>query len=1482
MIANLSGEASHDMVRDGLAILERMEHRGATGSDPNTGDGAGIMMQLPHAFLQKACINAGITLPAAGTFGVGMIFFPDNEQVRDACRELLEKNLRRLDFTLLGYRTMPVDHNVPGIDARRMEPVIEQVFVQHNNPNLDELSLERKLMVVRNSTAHAVRELVPGNNGEFYMPSFSCRTIVYKGQLKTDQLRRYYLDLQDEEVKSAFALLHSRFSTNTFPNWKLAQPFRFIAHNGEINTIKGNLNKMRSKEALFESVNFSTEELQMLLPITDATLSDSANLDALVEILVLAGRSIPHVMAMLIPEAWQDNKLMETDKKSFYKYHASLVEPWDGPAAVAFNNGYQVGCITDRNGLRPACYTITHDGRFILSSETGVIDLAPENIAQTGRLKPGKMILADLQQHKVLFDEEIKQALFNRQPYHEWIKQHRFKLRFIPDTNVEEEAPLTKNLLRKQLMFGMSREDVKRVIIPMADKKAEPIGSMGFDAPLAVLSDKPQHISHYFKQFFAQVSNPPIDPIRERMVMSLFTRLGEGKNILTETPEHTKQVHISMPVLKRSSFRKIKKLQEQGYYCKVLDATFVADGEPGRLEEGINRICGDADAAIADGYNILIISDRKADKFKAPIPSLLAIGGVHHHLVKTFQRTKAGLVLESGDIWETHHFATAIGFGASAVYPYMAYNIISEHADKMGTPDKYDKLVENYRDAVGKGLLKIMSKMGISTLQSYQASQIFECLGLSKQVINKCFKGTVSRLDGLSFDDLAQEALLKHRGAYGAANTQLKRLPDGGVFQWKREEEKHLLNPDTIALLQKALQLNNYGLYKQYSALVNDQRNGHITLRSLMDFRKSESIDISEVEPAKKIMKRFNSGAMSFGSLSYEAHSTLAVAMNRIGARSNSGEGGEDESRYVKKLNGNWERSATKQVASGRFGVTSHYLTNADEIQIKMAQGAKPGEGGQLPGFKVDEWIARVRHSTPGVGLISPPPHHDIYSIEDLKQLIFDLKNANPGARINVKLVSEAGVGTIAAGVAKAKAEAIMISGHDGGTGASPLSSIRHAGLPWELGVAEAHQTLIKNNLRNRVTLQADGKMLTGRDIAIATLLGAEEWGVATAALIAQGCIMMRKCHLNTCPVGVATQTPELRKLFTGKPEHVVNLFRFITEELREIMAALGIKTINEMVGQSQYLKAQIPDSHWKIRNLDLSPILFKENVLANVGLYKQIDQSFGLKQLLDQRLIELAQQSIDRQSAKPIELKISNTDRSVGAMLSNRISKRYGSAGLTDSTLHFKFNGYAGQSFGAFLVNGVHFELEGNANDYVGKGLSGGRIVVYPNRKTTYPSQLNSAIGNVALYGATSGTLYVRGTAGARFAVRNSGAIAVAEGIGDHGCEYMTGGRVIVLGSTGKNFGAGMSGGIAYVWDPDRQFTEYCNLEMIGLEKPDAAEDDFLRNTIADFVAQTGSEVGAEIVANWQAHAHEFVKVMPHDYKAVLERTPQTLKEVV
>ncbi|MDH5610019.1 MAG: glutamate synthase large subunit, partial [Cyclobacteriaceae bacterium] len=1263
---------------------------------------------------------------------------------------------------------------------------------------------------------HSINRTLTSVNHEFYFSSLSARIVIYKGQLKTDQLERYYHDLRDPELKSALAIVHSRFSTNTFPNWKLAQPFRFIAHNGEINTIRGNVTKMQSKEALMESIHFTKEELNWLLPITDPRNSDSSNFDALVELLTLSGRSLPHVLMMMVPEAWQDNPSMDPMRKAFYKYHAALMEPWDGPAALFFTNGTQIGATLDRNGLRPARYCITSDNRLIMASEAGAITVPEDMIVKKGRLQPGKMLMADLSTQQILNDDEIKKEVCEGKPYFDWIQKYRLKLQDMPIPPLEEKIIEPQRLITRQISNGITEEDVKMMILPMADKATEPLGSMGADIPLAVLSKQSQHVSSYFKQYFAQVSNPPIDPIRERLVMSLFTRIGQSLNILEETPEHTRQVHISQPVLSREDFYRIKALEKEGFAHKTLDATFDVNKKESLLD-AINRICREASEAIEEGFSILIISNRKETKERAPIPALLAIGAVHHHLVSLKQRTKAGLILECSDAWETHQFATMIGYGASAVYPYLTFDTI-HHAYNQGELDNKRPLQDYYHGfiyGVGKGLLKIMSKMGISTLQSYQSAQIFECVGLGQEVISKCFIGTVSRLDGLSFSDLENEVVVRHLSSYNTENKKL--LETGGVYQWKRKGEKHLLNPQTIHLLQKSTRLNDYELFKKYTESVHDEQGDIITIRDLFEFKNRPSVPLEEVEPVENILKRFATGAMSFGSISHEAHSTLAIAMNRIGAKSNSGEGGEDEMRYEVKPNGDSERSAIKQAASGRFGVTIDYLTNADELQIKVAQGAKPGEGGQLPGHKVDKWIAKVRHSTPGVGLISPPPHHDIYSIEDLKQLISDLKNSNPEARINVKLVSEAGVGTIAAGVAKAKADVVLVSGADGGTGASPWSSIRHAGLPWEMGLAEAHQTLVKNNLRSRIVLQTDGKLMTGRDLAVATLLGAEEWGISTAALIVEGCIMMRKCHLNTCPVGIATQKPELRKLFTGDPQHVVNFFTMLARQYREIMASLGYRTVNEMVGQSHVLKLRGGIDHWKIKQLDLTPVLHFEEAPAHVGLYKQIEQDHSLEKVIDRKMIADL-----KKSRQPVKLAypIKNTDRSTGTMLSHYLTKNKTVLG---QPIHVKFTGSAGQSFAAFLAPNLQFELWGEANDYVAKGLSGGTIAIRPSAKSTLTPHDNIIIGNVSLYGATSGEVYINGQAGERFCVRNSGAEAVVEGIGDHGCEYMTGGLAIILGRVGNNFGAGMSGGIAYILNHhDQDLSLHCNLEMIDLDKPD------------------------------------------------------------
>src|SRR5688572_17041569 len=1466
-VANINGTKTNQNLRDALSMLENMEHRGGKGSSPKTGDGAGVLIQLPYEFFDEECNRLGFKLPAAGSYGVGMVFFPRDKKVMNACREVLRKNIKELGLELLGYRVVPVDHSVPGPGAVEVEPVIEQVFVRSKDESIVGNAFERKLFVLRNHASHVISRDVKGSNNEFYITSFSSRTIIYKGQLRTEQLRAYFDDLQDSRLKTALALVHSRFSTNTFPNWKLAQPFRYIAHNGEINTIRGNVNKMKSKEALFKSTFFTDEELKLLLPITSPDGSDSANLDALVEMLVLSGRSLPHVLMMLVPEAWQDNKLMDPHRKAFYKYHASMMEPWDGPAALVFTDGSRIGATLDRNGLRPLRYCVTRSGRVIAASEAGALPIDPKDVLEKGRITPGKMLMVDLELGKVLDDEKVKRAVYEGKSYYNWIIQNRLKLRLEPEQGWLESSFDEKTLIQRQNAYGYTSEDVKALLLPMAEKGYEAIGSMGDDTPQAILSKESRHLSNYFKQHFAQVSNPPIDPIRERLVMSLFTRVGSSLNVLEETPEHTRQIHISQPVLLNSDLEKFKHLQDQGFECAVIQCVFKADGEPGRLEESINRICNEAEKAVRAGKKILILSDRKIGSEFAPIPSLLSVGAVHQHLVEKRIRTQAGLVAEAGDAWEVHHFATIVGYGASAVNPYMALETI-HFMNKEGMfykPLADEETFANYQKAIGNGLLKVMSKMGISTLQSYQSSQIFEALGIGSDVVEKCFRGTISRLEGLSFDDIAKEVIVRHELAF---ENESKELPVGGVYQWKRRGEKHVFSPEVIHLLQHSTKTKNYEAFRKYARSINEQFDNELTFRGLFEFKKRNAIPLSEVEPVEEIFKRFATGAMSFGSISHEAHATLAIAMNRIGGKSNSGEGGEDEIRFERKDNGDWERSAIKQVASGRFGVTSYYLTNADELQIKMAQGAKPGEGGQLPGHKVDEWIGRVRHSTPGVGLISPPPHHDIYSIEDLAQLIYDLKNANRQARINVKLVSQAGVGTVAAGVAKAKADAILISGGDGGTGASPISSVRHAGLPWELGLAEAHQTLVKNNLRSRVTLQTDGQIRTGRDIAIATMLGAEEWGVATAALVVEGCIMMRKCHLNTCPVGIATQDSELRKLFTGDPDHVVNFFTFLAQDLREVMASLGFRTINEMVGRSDVLRVRQDVNHWKVKKLDLSPILFREAPQHQVGLYKQIEQDFELERVLDWKLLEFARPALDEGEKVERRFNICNTDRATGALLSNEISKKYKGAGLPNDTIQYSFKGSAGQSFGAFVARGVTFKLEGEANDYFGKGLSGGKLIVYPDPRASFVPEENIIIGNVAFYGATGGEAYIRGQAGERFCVRNSGVHTVVEGVGDHGCEYMTGGRVLVLGPTGRNFAAGMSGGVAYVLDVAGDFSKRCNREMVQIEPlVEKEEVQIVQRLLSRHAEFTGSTRASAILSSWREWMPLFVRVMPHDY---------------
>jgi glutamate synthase (NADPH/NADH) large chain len=1328
---------------------------------------------------------------------------------------------------------------------------------------------------LRQHATHTINRELLNDSGEFYFSSFSYKTIVYKGQFRTHQVRAYYPDLSQDDFVTAIALIHSRYSTNTFPKWRLAQPFRYLAHNGEINTVRGNMNWMHSNETILESTKFTPEEIRMLRPIMDEANSDSGNLDLMVEILVMGGRSLPHVLMMLVPEAWQESKKMSKLKKDFYAYHASIMEPWDGPASLCFTDGKIVGATLDRNGLRPSRLFITKDDRMIVSSEAGALPIDPALIEKKWRVQPGKMIIADLERGVIIGDDEIKNNIAKQKPYGRWLELNETHIDNLPSKDLS--YPFDKDsLLTRQQAFGFSQEDVHFILREMAQTGKEPIGSMGSDVAIAILSNQSRNISNYFKQQFAQVSNPPIDPIRERMVMSLKTSVGRIYNILSETPLHCKQICFDQPVLTNEQCEKLRDFHDTNFRVKVIDITFKATGEPGELENAIDRICREADEAIMEeGHNVLMLSDRKIDSENAPIPSLLATGAVHQHLIGNGLRVRTGLVVEAGDVRETHHFAALIGYGANVINPYMAFEtIIDMKADAL-SPKGIDnpKAYKFYIKAIGDGLLKIFSKMGISTIQSYHGAQIFEIIGLSDYVVKKCFAGTVSRLGGIDFDGIAKEVMVRHRLAFPKQPGLRPRLDEGGVYQWKQKGEHHLFNPKTITYLQKAARFNDYEAYKIYANEINDQTEKAITIRGLFDFKERTPVPIEEVEPIESIFKRFATGAMSFGSISHEAHSTLAIAMNRIGGKSNSGEGGEDEMRYEPLPNGDSMRSAIKQVASGRFGVTSYYLSKADELQIKMAQGAKPGEGGQLPGHKVDEWIGKVRHSTPGVQLISPPPHHDIYSIEDLAQLIFDLKNANRDARISVKLVSKAGVGTIAAGVAKAHADLVLIAGHDGGTGASPVSSVQYAGTPWELGLSETHQTLVKNKLRDRITVQVDGQIRTGRDIAIATLLGAEEYGIATAALVASGCIMMRKCHLNTCPVGVATQDKNLRKLFTGDPQHVVNFFTFLANDLREIMAQLGFRTINEMVGQTDVLKVRDNISHWKMKTLDLSPILYKAEAADGVGLYKQVPQKHGVEDFFDWRVMDIAKPALEKQEKVSGEFSIKNTDRAVGTMLSHEISKRYKGAGLPDDTIKLKFRGSAGQSFAAFSAKGITFELEGEANDYFGKGLSGSKLIVYPDRTSTYNPCENVIIGNVAFYGATSGEAYINGIAGERFCVRNSGVTAVVEGVGRHGLEYMTGGKAIILGEIGSNFGAGMSGGIAYVYDIKGNFEKLKNYELKDYSTINYEDEEVLRHYITNHYNYTKSQRAKDILDDWDNAMLKFIKIFPEEYRVALAK---------
>ena len=1465
-VAHIKGLKSHDIVRRGLEVLERMEHRGAEGADNKTGDGAGIMLQMPHGFFRELVPE----LPASGTYGSGLVFLPRDKAALKICLSILEKNIQAEGQQIIAWRDVPVDSTQLGEIARGSEPLIRQVFIG-GGLEFTADSLERKLYVIRKQSERQVRE--SGNHiaeSYFYIPSLSSRTFVYKGMLMPDQVRKYFLDLGDKRLDSAIALVHSRFSTNTFPAWGLAQPFRMIAHNGEINTVKGNRFWMQTRESLLESPLLG-EDIQKILPIIEPGRSDSASFDNTLELLVAAGRSLPHALMMLIPESWNDKNPIPEKLKKFYEYHAALMEPWDGPASIVGCDGRYVGGTLDRNGLRPSRYVVTKDDLIVMGSEVGVQTFAPDNIKEKGRLLPGKLLFVDTQTGRIIPDEEIKAQIVARQPYCDWVDQNRVNFADIPPAYLKE-IPLSDSELKNlQLLFGYNREDIEDNLKAMVDEAQESTGSMGTDTPLAVFSDKPQRLFNYFKQVFAQVTNPAIDPIREELVMTLTSFIGSQKNLLSETPEHCRMIKILNPVFSNEELATLEKWNNPNFKVSRLSMLFDITAKDGGLKSALETLCLDVEAQIDAGRNLIILSDKGHNSAHAPIPSLLAIGAVHHHLIRVKKRSRTALILESAEARDVHHFALLFGYGADLVNPYGVWAVLQDLFFKGQLKIKsWQEVENNYQKALKKGLLKVMSKMGISTLRSYRGAQIFEAVGLGKDLIDAYFTGTKSRIGGLGISELTQEVLLQHAQAY---QVQPALLDSEGVYSWRKKGERHAWNPETIYLLQWSTRTNDYAKYKEFSRKADELTRKPHFIRGLLDFKKTRAIPLEDVEPLEKIMKRLITGAMSFGSISKEVHEAMAIACNSIGARSNSGEGGENPERFKPRKDGTWARSATKQVASGRFGVTSHYLANADEIQIKLSQGAKPGEGGQLPGHKVNEIIAKTRHSTPGVTLISPPPHHDIYSIEDLAQLIFDLKNANPRAQINVKLVSVSGVGTIAAGVSKAHADTILISGYDGGTGASPQSSIKHAGMPWEIGLSETHQTLVLNDLRGRVRLQVDGQFKTGRDIVMGAMLGAEEFGFGTSALIVLGCVMMRKCHLNTCPVGVATQDPELRKRFNGKPEFLVNYFRFLAWEVREYMASLGMRTFDELVGRADLLEQRQVD-HWKARTVDTSLILHVPAEAVKHAVHCVQKQVHKINDILDIQLIKDCQPALMDEKPLRLEYPITNLDRSVGTMLSYEISKKYEGEGLSDKTIQITFNGSAGQSFGAFLAKGVYFRLQGDANDYLGKGLSGGQIVVVPPEEADFKAEENIIIGNTVLYGATSGELYVRGVAGERFGVRNSGAIAVVEGTGDHCAEYMTGGTIIVLGPVGRNFAAGMSGGVAYVYDGTGNFDYFCNKGMVELTPVTNDEDArFIKATMRTHIEKTGSLHALKLLENWETTLSKMVKVMPLEYKRVLEQ---------
>jgi len=1492
-VAQIKGIRSHAIVLEADQVLRNMTHRGACGCEPNTGDGAGILTALPHEFCAKvAKRDLGIDLPEPGRFAAGIVFLPRNEESRAFCHREVERLIAQQGQKFLGWRPVPTDADAADIgpSARKTEPVMEMLFVGAAD-GLDQEAFERQLYIIRKQASHVLRSNPDLPEAKmFYVCSLSTKVIVYKGQLTPAQVMPYFPDLSDPDYTTHLAMVHSRFSTNTFPSWDRAQPNRFMSHNGEINTLRGNMNWMTARQGMAASPLFG-DDINKLFPIAEPDCSDSGTFDNVLEFLLMSGRTLQEAVMMMVPEAWQQHETMPEHKRAFYEYHSCLMEPWDGPASIVFTDGHYIGAVLDRNGLRPSRYYLTHDDKVIMASEVGVLPVDPKRVKEKGRLQPGRMFLVDFEQGRLIPDHELKDEFSKRRPYGQWLREQRIELDEVTVHDDKAHGFEPENLLPRMQAFGYTVETMQFMLLPMIREARDPVGSMGNDSALACLSDKPRMLYDYFKQLFAQVTNPAIDSIREEIIMSLECYIGPERNLLDTTPEHCHRLLVPHPILSNEQLAALKHLNHRGWKSRTIDITWPASEGHAGLTAVLDRICAEAEAAIDEGYSIIVLTDRAISADRVPVSALLAVGAVHHHLVKVEKRTRIGIVVETGEAREVHHHCLLVGYGADAINPYLAFEALWQARregllDEQRFPDD-DKIVASYRKAVAKGMLKVMAKMGISTLQSYKGAQIFEAIGLKSDVVNRCFAGTASRIEGVNFEVLAEELLRRHRLGYPTREqNRLPVLPNPGEFHWRAGGERHMWDPQAIADLQVAARANDQSAYWRFAEHANNDERTRCSLRGLLKFKKGlrQPVPLDEVEPAKEIVRRFCTGAMSFGSISAESHETLAIAMNRIGGKSNTGEGGEDPARFIPLPNGDSKRSAIKQVASGRFGVTIWYLTNADELQIKISQGAKPGEGGELPGRKVDENIARIRHSTPGVGLISPPPHHDIYSIEDLAQLIHDLKNANPSARISVKLVSEVGVGTVAAGVAKAHADHILISGDTGGTGASPITSIKHAGLPWELGLAETHQTLVMNDLRSRVVLQTDGQLKTGRDVVIAALLGAEEFGFSTAPLITLGCIMMRKCHLNTCPVGIATQDPDLRKKFSGKPEYVVNYLFMVAEEARRIMAELGFRSFDEMIGRAEFLETDDAIRHWKADGLDLSKILAPAvPPRPDVDVRCTRKQDHGLELALDNKLIELAEPAIERGEKVRIDLPVINTNRTVGTMLSHTIAKKRGAECLPDDTIHIKLTGSAGQSLGAWLARGVTIELEGDANDYVGKGLSGGRIVVYPPAESTFKAEENIIVGNVVLYGAISGQAFFRGRAAERFCVRNSGATAVIEGIGDHGCEYMTGGRVVILGPTGRNFAAGMSGGVAYVWDPENRFLENCNLGMVELERLEQPEDIAeVRQLISDHAQYTGSTVAAHVLDQWDTAIAQFVKVMPTDYKRVLEERKKKIEETV